>query len=69
MGCPQVQYRPRLEEEVGGDPHATYAYIAADAAAKEKGTEPGAEVLKALQQRQYLSLWLGAAIFSLACEE
>lgn len=42
--CLQVQYRPRLEEEVGGDPHATYAYIAADAAAKEKGTEPGAEV-------------------------
>ena len=51
MGSPQVQYRPRLEEEVGGDPHATYAYIAADAAAKEKGTEPGAEVMKALQQR------------------
>ncbi len=40
----QVPYRPRLEEEVGGDPHATYAYVAADAAAKEKGTEQGAEV-------------------------
>ena len=63
MGSPQVQYRPRLEEEVGGDPHATYAYIAADAAAKEKGTEPGAEVMKALQQRPgFLSLFLGAAI-------
>jgi len=39
-----VPYRPRLEEEVGGDPHATYAYITADVAAKEKGTEPGSEV-------------------------
>ena len=52
QGGRQVPYRPRLEEEVGGDPHATYAYIAADAAAKEKGTEPGAEVLRALLQGQ-----------------
>lgn len=47
---------------MGGDPHATYAYIAADAAAKEKGTEPGAEVRSAPQRQEYRALGLGAAI-------
>ncbi len=46
---------------MGGDPHATYAYIAADADAKEKGTEPGAEVLQALQQWEGFVSGLGAA--------
>ena len=40
----QVPYRERQEEEPGGDPHATYAYVAADAAAKAARTELGAEV-------------------------
>ena len=40
----QVAYRERQEEEPGGDPHASYAYAAANASAKAVGTEPGAEV-------------------------
>ncbi|KAK9839426.1 hypothetical protein WJX81_001424 [Elliptochloris bilobata] len=52
----QVPYKPRLEEEVGGDPHATYAYIAADAAAKEKGTELGAEV-RLLAPGRWATVW------------
>ena len=33
-GWQQAKYKPHLEEEIGGDPHATYAYASADAAAK-----------------------------------
>ncbi len=40
----QVAYRERQEEEPGGDPHASYAYAAANAGAKAAGTELGAEV-------------------------
>ena len=32
-------YRPRLPEEPGGDPHASYAYAAADASALKTGRE------------------------------
>jgi hypothetical protein len=40
----QVAYRERQEEEGGGDPHATYSYVAAEAAAKAAGSEMGSEV-------------------------
>ncbi|CAL8463354.1 g2888 [Coccomyxa elongata] len=40
----QVPYREHQEEATDGDPHASYSYICADAAAKASGIEPGAEV-------------------------
>jgi len=40
----QAPYRKRLEEEEGGDTHATYAYVAAEAGAKEAGMEPIGQV-------------------------
>lgn len=33
----QAPYKPFLPEEEGGEPHASYAYAAADAAAKHRG--------------------------------
>ena len=40
----QAPYKPRRPEEEGGDTHATYAYVAADAAAKDRGTDLIGEV-------------------------
>ncbi len=40
----QVPYREHQEEANDGDPYASYSYICADAAAKARGTELGAEV-------------------------
>jgi hypothetical protein len=48
----QEPYRKRLEEEEGGDTHATYAYVAAEAAAKEAGVEPIGQV-SCLNQTSY----------------
>lgn len=42
--CAQAPYRPHLPEEEGGEPHASYAYAAATAAAKQRSLEHSAEV-------------------------
>ena len=40
----QAPWKQRMAEEEGGEPHAAYAYVAANAAAKRRGQDLGCEV-------------------------
>ena len=56
----QVPWKQRMAEEEGGDPHAAYAYAAANAAAKRQGQDLGCEVCshpRALLLRMHALQW------------